>query len=50
MKKFVFPEIELRELAPANSVMDDITQSGEFPGPDNEQTVTDPAKDDEATW
>ena len=50
MKEFVYPEIELRDLSPVRSVMDDITFSGEITSPDNEQTVTDPAAGDEATW
>ncbi len=50
MKKFIDPEIDIRDLSPVKSVMDDITFSGEFTGPDNEQTVTDPAAGDEATW
>ena len=50
MRKFFEPEIEVRELSPVGSVMDDITASGEFPGPDNEQIVDDPAKGDEAIW
>ena len=49
MKKFFEPEIELRELSPVGSVMDDITASGEIPGIDNEKIVDDPATD-EATW
>ncbi len=50
MKEFVYPEIELRDLSPVRNVMDDITFSGEITSPDNEQTVTDPAAGDEATW
>lgn len=50
MKKFISPEISLFELTPVTSVMDDITASTEFPTVDNEQTVTDPAAGDEATW
>lgn len=50
MKKFIAPEIELRDLSPVKSVMDDITFSGEFTGSSNEQIVPDPAANDEATW
>ena len=50
MKKFITPEIELRELTPSQSIMDDITASGEIPGfGGNEQIVPDPAGD-EAVW
>ena len=49
MKEFIVPEIEIRDLSPSQTVMDDITGSGEIPGfGGNEQTVTDPA--DEAVW
>ncbi len=50
MKKFISPEITAVDLTPAKTVMDDITASAEFPGIDNEQTVTDPAGNDEAVW
>ena len=50
MKKFFEPEIDVRDLSPVNSVMDDITASGEIPGIDNEKVVTDPAANDEAVW
>lgn len=50
MKKFFEPEIELRDLSPVKSVMDDITFSGDYTGSDNEQIVPDPAAKDEATW
>ncbi len=50
MKKFIFPEIELRELSLSRTVMDDITSSAEFPKGDNEQIVPDPAGKDEAVW
>ncbi len=50
MKSFVFPEIEVRGLSAAQTVMDDITASMEFPKGDNEQIVTDPAAGDEAVW
>lgn len=49
-KIFIAPEIELRDLSPVKSVMDDITFSGEFTGPGNEHIVPDPGKDDEAVW
>lgn len=50
MKKFIEPEIELRDLSPVKSVMDDITFSGEFPQGGNEHIVPDPGNDDEAVW
>ena len=50
MKKFFEPEIDIRDLSPVKSVMDDITFSGEYTGPENEKEVTDPAAGDEATW
>ena len=50
MKTFIVPEIEIRDLSPIQSVMDDITISGEIPGlGGHEHVVTDPA-DDEAVW
>ena len=50
MKKFIEPQLDIRDLSPVKSVMDDITVSQEFPKGDNEQIVPDPAANDEATW
>ena len=50
MREFILPELQITELSPANSVMDDITASKEFPGLDNEEVVPDPGKDDEVIW
>ena len=51
MKKFIIPEIEIRDLSPSQSVMDDITGSGEIPGfAGIEQVVSDPGASDEAIW
>ena len=49
MKKFILPEIEIRDLSPNAAVMDDITVSGEIPGFNGiEKEVAAPG--DEATW
>ena len=51
MREFITPEILITELTPANSLMDDITSSGEIPGfGGNEQIVPDPGAGDEAVW
>lgn len=51
MREFVSPQIRITELTPADSLMDDITSSGEFPGlGDNETVVPDPGAGDEAVW
>ena len=50
MKKFITPEVELRELTPSQSIMDDITVSTEAGFGGNEQIVDDPGKNDEAVW
>ena len=51
MKKFIIPEIELRELTPSQSIMDDITISSEKPGFTGIERLlnADPAND-EAVW
>ena len=51
MKEFIIPEIELKELSPSQSIMDDITLSGEIPGFKGLEKLlnADPA-DDEAVW
>ena len=50
MKTFIVPEIEIRELSPCQTVMDDITVSAN-PAFGNEAIVGDPAAgSDEAVW
>ena len=51
MKKFIAPELEIRDLSPCQTIMDDITISGDIPGFDGEVVVGDPVGgSDEAIW
>ena len=49
MKKFIIPEVEICDLSPSQSVMDDITISGEIPGFSGSEVVVDD-KSSEAVW
>ena len=51
MKKFILPEVEIRDLSPVQTIMDDITVSSETGFGGREQVVNDPATgSDEAVW
>ena len=49
MKKFIIPEVEIRDLSPSQSVMDDITVSGEIPKFNGSEVVVDD-NNSEAVW
>ena len=50
MKKFIIPEVEIRDLSPVQTIMDDITVSGEIPGFSGSETVVDDKTTDDAVW
>ena len=51
MREFVLPEIHVTQLAPANSIMDDITLSKEIPAFAGREIKVDVTNDkDEAVW